>query len=38
MTKIKDIIGNISSVKAGTWARLILMVISLANMALAAAG
>lgn len=38
MAKIKDIIGNISNVKAGTWARLILMVISLVNMALAAAG
>ena len=38
MAKIKDIIGNISNVKAGTWVRLILMVISLVNMALAAAG
>ena len=38
MTKIKDIISNISNVKAGTWVRLILMVISLINMALAAAG
>ena len=38
MTKIKDIISNISTVKAGTWVRLILMVISLINMALAAAG
>lgn len=38
MAKIKDILANISNVKAGTWARLILMVISLVNMALAAAG
>ena len=38
MTKIKDILANIGNVKAGTWARLILMVISLVNMALAAAG
>ena len=38
MNKLKDIITNIKKVKAGTWARLILMVISLVNMALAAAG
>ena len=38
MAKIKDILANIGNVKAGTWARLILMVISLVNMALAAAG
>lgn len=38
MAKLKDIISNISSVKAGTWVRLILLVISLINMALAAAG
>ena len=38
MAKIKDIFANIGNVKAGTWARLILMVISLVNMALAAAG
>lgn len=38
MTKIKDIISNISNVKAGTWVRLVLLVISLINMALAAAG
>lgn len=38
MKKIKDIIANITNVKAGTWVRLILMVISLVNMALAAAG
>ena len=38
MTKIKDIISNISTVKAGTWVRLTLLVISLINMALAAAG
>ena len=38
MNKIKDILANIGNVKAGTWARLILMVISLVNMALAAAG
>ena len=38
MAKIKDILSNIGNVKAGTWARLILMVISLVNMALAAAG
>lgn len=38
MTKIKDIISNLSGVSVGTWVRLILMVISLVNMALAAAG
>ena len=38
MAKIKDILANIGNVKAGTWARLILMVISLVNMALAAVG
>ena len=38
MAKIKDILANISNVKAGTWVRLVLLVISLINMALAAAG
>ena len=38
MTKIKDIIGNISNVKAGTWVRLVLLVISLINAILAACG
>ena len=38
MAKIKDIISNISNVKAGTWVRLILLVVSLINMALSAAG
>lgn len=38
MNKLKDIITNIKKVKAGTWVRLILLVVSLVNMALAAAG
>ena len=38
MAKIKDIIANIGNVKAGTWARGILLIISLVNMALSAAG
>lgn len=38
MAKIKDIISNISNVKVGTWVRLVLLVVSLINMALAAAG
>lgn len=38
MTKIKDIISNLAGVSVGTWVRLILMVISLVNMALAVAG
>ena len=38
MNKLKDIITNIKKVKAGTWVRLILLVVSLINMALAAAG
>lgn len=38
MAKIKDIISNISNVKAGTWVRLILMVGSLINLTLGAFG
>ena len=38
MAKIKDIIGNISNIKVGTWVRGILLIISLVNMALSTAG
>ena len=38
MAKIKDILSNISNVKVGTWVRGILLIISLVNMALSAAG
>ena len=38
MAKIKDILANISNVKVGTWVRGILLIISLVNMALSAAG
>ena len=38
MAKIKDIFANIGNVKAGTWARGILLIISFVNMALSAAG
>ena len=38
MNKVKDIIGNISKVKASTWVRLVLMVITVVNMILAAIG
>ena len=38
MAKIKDILSNISNVKVGTWMRGILLIISLVNMALSAAG
>lgn len=38
MSKVKDIISNLSGVSVGTWVRLILMMISLVNMALVALG
>lgn len=38
MAKIKDILANIGNVKVGTWVRGILLIISLVNMALSAAG
>ena len=38
MAKIKDIFANIGNVKVGTWVRGILLIISLVNMALSAAG
>ena len=38
MNKIKDILSNIGNVKVGTWVRGILLIISLVNMALSAAG
>ena len=38
MAKIKDILSNIGNVKVGTWVRGILLIISLVNMALSAAG
>ena len=38
MNKIKDILANIGNVKVGTWVRGILLIISLVNMALSAAG
>lgn len=38
MNKVKDIIGNIGKVKASTWVRLVLMVITVVNMILAAIG
>lgn len=38
MAKIKDIFANIGNVKVGTWVRGILLIISLINMALSAAG
>ena len=38
MAKIKDILANIDNVKVGTWVRGILLIISLVNMALSAAG
>ncbi len=38
MEKVKDIVTNISSVSAGTWVRLILMAVSMINLALTAIG
>ncbi len=38
MAKIKDILANLGNVKVGTWVRGILLVISLVNSALSAAG
>ena len=38
MAKIKDILANISNVKVGNGLRGILLIISLVNMALSAAG
>lgn len=38
MNKVKDIIGNIGKVKASTWVRLVLMVITVVNMILSAIG
>lgn len=38
MTKIKDILTNLSGVSVGTWVRLVLMVVSLINLALTSAG
>ena len=38
MGKIKDILSIISNVKVGTWVGGILLIISLVNMALSAAG
>lgn len=38
MAKIKDIINNLTGVSVGTWVRGILLLISIVNMALSAAG
>lgn len=38
MTKIKDILTNLSGVSVGTWVRLVLMIVSLVNCALGAFG
>ncbi len=38
MAKIKDILTNISGVSVGTWVRLVLMAVSLVNIALTSAG
>ena len=38
MEKIKDVLTNLSGVSVGTWVRLVLMVVSLVNMALVALG
>lgn len=38
MNKLKDIFGNIGNVKASTWVRFALMVITVVNMILTAIG
>lgn len=38
MNKLKDIFGNIGNVKASTWVRFALMVITVVNMILTAVG
>lgn len=38
MAKIKDILTNLSSVSVGTWVRLVLMAVSMINLALTAIG
>ncbi|MBQ2774268.1 MAG: phage holin [Clostridia bacterium] len=38
MEKVKDILTNLSSVSVGTWVRLVLMAVSMINLALTAVG